>query len=233
MHDLVAAEEKKILFYEGDYLVKTLENELEWRKAYHLRHKVFAEALRWVPETRERLESDVYDAWSSTIGVFSSDASIVGLVRMTHAPVPFMLESEFSACLVGAHQVRKEIDTAEITRLAVDPDIKERGPSTNVMQAAIKGAYLWCLAHDVRYTYIVVEERLFRGLRLMGWPCRPIGEPVALPPAQAVSIAALIDLNEFRQINGAKRPELLRWFSTAESIVPAPADLKSLQQAAA
>ena len=101
------------------------------------------------------------------------------------------------------------------------------------MLAAIKGAYQWCLAHDVRYTYIVVEERLFRGLRLMGWPCRVIGEPVALPPAQAVSIAALIDLDEFRRINGAKRPELLRWFSTANKASTAQRDCTSLQPAVA
>jgi acyl homoserine lactone synthase len=225
MQTLAATEEKKVLFTEGNYLVKTLEDESEWRQAYDLRHKVFAERLKWVPERSDRLESDVYDAWSSTIGVFSEEAKILGLVRMTHAPVPFMLESEFSACLVGSHQIRKELDTAEITRLAVDPDIKERGPSTHIMQAAIKGAYQWCLAHDVRYTYIVVEERLFRGLRLMGWPCEAIGKPVALPPAGAVSIAALIDLEEFRCINGRKRPALLEWFSTADAAghLPLPA----------
>jgi acyl homoserine lactone synthase len=227
MPTLAVTEEKKMLFTEGDYLVKTLEDEAEWRQAHDLRHKVFAERLKWVPERSDRLESDVYDAWSSTIGVFSQQAKILGLVRMTHAPVPFMLESEFSACLVGAHQVRKELDTAEITRLAVDLDIKERGPSTHIMQAAIKGAYQWCLTHDVRYTYIVVEERLFRGLRLMGWPCEAIGKPVALPPAGVVSIAALIDLDEFRYLNGRKRPALLKWFSTVEKVASLPASTPS------
>jgi acyl homoserine lactone synthase len=218
MQDVVAAEEKKILFYEGNYLVKTLEEEWEWRQAYQLRHRVFAERLKWVSEKTDRLESDMYDAWSSSIGVFSSDSTLLGLVRMTHAPVPFMLESEFSACLVGTHQIRKELDTAEITRLAVDPDITERRYSTRVMQAVIKGAYLWCLGHDVRYTYIVVEQRLLRGLRMMGWPCQTIGEPVALPPAQAVSIAALIDLDEFRFNTEKRRPELLEWYSTTDCI---------------
>ncbi|HEU4683847.1 MAG TPA: acyl-homoserine-lactone synthase [Nitrospira sp.] len=220
MLGLAAAVEKKIHFTEGDYIVKTLENESEWRQAYELRHRVFAERLKWVPERPDRLESDLYDAWSTTIGVLADDSTLLGLVRMTHAPVPFMLESEFSACLVGAHQVRKDLDTAEITRLAVDPRVKERGPSTRIMQAAIKGAYQWCLAHDVRYTYIVVEERLFRGLRLMGWPCEAIGEPVALPPAQAVSIAALIDLDEFRSINATKRPDMLNWYSKTDRPLP-------------
>jgi acyl homoserine lactone synthase len=214
MLEAVAPEEKRICFDEGTLVVKTLDDESDWRQAYQLRHRVFAEQLKWVPERTDRLESDMYDAWSSSIGVFTNDATLLGLVRMTHAPVPFMLESEFSACLVGNHQIRKELDTAEITRLAVDPELGERGLSTRVMYAAIKGAYLWCVGRGVRYTYIVVEQRLLRGLRLMGWPCQTIGHPVALPPAQAVSIAALIDLDIFRMNAARNRPELLKWFST-------------------
>jgi acyl homoserine lactone synthase len=216
MSDLVVAEEKRIFFREGAFLVKTLEEESEWCQAYGLRHRVFAERLKWVPERPNRLESDMYDTWSTSIGVFSADCTLLGLVRVTHAPVPFMLESEFSACLMGTHPVRKELDTAEITRLAVDPNLADRVLSTRVMQAAIKGAYLWCVGNDVRYTYIVVEERLLRGLRLMGWPCQPVGTPVALPPAQAVSVAALIDLEAFRHNAAAKHPDLLKWYSTAD-----------------
>lgn len=217
MSDLVVAEEKRIFFHEGVFFVKTLEAESEWCQAYRLRHRVFAERLKWVPERPGRLETDMYDAWSTSIGVFSADSTLLGLVRMTHAPVPFMLESEFSACLTGMHPIRKELDTAEITRLAVDPTLTDRTVSTRVMQAAIKGAYLWCVENDVRYTYIVVEERLLRGLRLMGWPCQPLGTPIALPPAQAVSVAALIDLEAFRLNAAVKRPELLKWYSTADA----------------
>jgi acyl homoserine lactone synthase len=208
---------KKLCFWEGEHLVKTLENEEELRQAYRLRHRVFAEGLKWVPETERRLETDLYDAWSNSIGVFSDWGQLLGIVRVTQAPVPFMLESEFSACLVGSHPLRKELDTAEITRLAVDPDITDRRLSSMVMCTVIKGAYQWCLAHDVRYTYIVVEKRLLRALRVMGWPCQAIGEPVALPPAQAVSVAALIDLEEFRANGASKRPDVLKWFSAAEN----------------
>jgi len=218
MSDLVVAEEKRICFREGVFTVKTLEAESEWCQAYRLRHHVFAERLKWVPERSDRLEADMYDAWSTSIGVFAEDSTLLGLVRVTHAPVPFMLESEFSACLTGTHPIRKELDTAEITRLAVDPSLTDRTVSTRAMQAAIKGAYLWCVANNVRYTYIVVEERLLRGLRLMGWPCQTLGTPVALPPARAVSVAALIDLETFRLNAAVKRPELLEWYSTAERV---------------
>ncbi|MBX3303543.1 MAG: GNAT family N-acetyltransferase [Nitrospira sp.] len=210
----VISEERGVAFYEGEFLVKTLETKEDLTKAYRLRHQVFAERLKWVPERADRFESDVYDTWSTSIGVFAGQSTLLGLVRMTQAPVPFMLESEFSACLVGRHRVRKEVDTAEITRLAVDPAIKDRGLSASLMKTIFKGMYQWCLLHDVRYTYMVVEHRFLKVVQRMGWPCRPIGEPVALPPAEVLSIGGLLDLDEFRFQASTYRPAMLDWLNT-------------------
>jgi N-acyl-L-homoserine lactone synthetase len=205
-------------FYEGEFLVKTLETRDELTQAYQLRHRVFAERLRWVPERHDQLEEDIYDAWSTSIGVFADETKLLGLVRMTHAPVPFMLESEFSACLVGNHRVRKETDTAEITRLAVDPSIADRGLSATLMKTIFKGMYHWCLRHAVRYTYMVVENRLLRVVQRMGWPCHAIGEPVALPPAEVLSIGGLLDLEEFRLQASTCRPGMLDWLTTTRPV---------------
>ncbi|MGZ8405989.1 MAG: acyl-homoserine-lactone synthase [Nitrospira sp.] len=219
-------EKREVAFYEGEFLVKTLETKEEMTQAYHLRHRVFAERLKWVPERADKLEADIYDAFSTSIGVFANDARLLGLVRMTHAPVPFMLESEFSACLVGHHHVRKETDTAEITRLAVDPAIADRSLSAKLMKTIFKGMYQWCLLHDVRYTYMVVEHRLLRVVQHMGWPCHAIGEPVALPPAEVLSIGGLLDLDEFRLQASACRPSMLNWLTTATPAF-SPAQLES------
>lgn len=221
MQGIVEGEKKDIAFYEGEFLVKTLETREDLTRAYRLRHRVFAERLKWVPERADRLEADVYDAWSTSIGVFANDARLLGLVRMTHGPVPFMLESEFSACLVGNHRVRKETDTAEITRLAVDPEIADRGLSARLMKVIFKGMYQWCLLHNVRYTYMVVEHRLLRVVQRMGWPCQAIGEPVALPPAEVLSIGGLLDLNEFRFRASTCRPAMLDWVTTTPTFSPA------------
>ncbi|MDH5666621.1 MAG: GNAT family N-acetyltransferase [Nitrospira sp.] len=214
MEGIAVGEETLIEFGEEGFVVKTLTEENELGQAYHLRHRVFAERLKWVPERSNRLEEDVYDAWSTSIGVFSGDARLLGLVRMTHAPVPFMMESEFSACLVGRHRIRKEPDTAEITRLAVDPAIADRGLSARLMKMIFKGMYRWCVAHGVRYTYMVVEHKLLRVVQRMGWPCRAIGEPVALPPAKVLSIGGLLDLDEFRTQASICRPAMLDWLTT-------------------
>ncbi len=217
-----------IVFSEGNVFVKTIETKDEIVKAYQLRHRVFAERLKWVPERADRLETDVYDAWSTSIGVFNNGKELLGLVRMTHAPVPFMLESEFSACLVGRHHVRKETDTAEITRLAIDPEIADRGLSAQLMKTVFKGMYQWCLQHAVRYTYMVVEHRLLKVVQRMGWPCRAIGEAVALPPAHVLSVGGLLDLEEFRLQAERDRPAMLEWLTTTNPVLgsaqrPSPA----------
>jgi len=217
----IRQESRQIAFYEGELLVKALESEEEFRQAYHLRHRVFAEKLRWVPERNDQLESDIYDSWSTSIGLFSNQ-QLLGMVRMTPAPFPFMLESEFSGCLVGSHRVRKNLDTAEITRLAVDPAIADRGLSAKLMRTIFKGMYQWTLDNNIRYTYLVVENRLLRVVQRIGWPCHAIGAPVALPPADVLSVGALLDLDEFRSEAMAKRPEMLEWLNTTE---PATAEI--------
>lgn len=71
MNDGARQESRRIEFCDGELFLKSLESEGELRQAYHLRHRVFAETLKWVPERQDRLESDVYDAWSTSIGLFS------------------------------------------------------------------------------------------------------------------------------------------------------------------
>jgi len=137
-----------------------------------------------------------------------------------------MLESEFSGCLVGSHRVRKDLDTAEITRLAVDPTIADRGLSAKLMRTIFKGMYHWCLANNIRYTYLVVESRLLRVLQRIGGPCHAIGAPVALPPADVLSVGALLDLDEFRSAAASTRPEMLEWLHTTE-----PATMKIVARA--
>lgn len=218
MSDGVRRGARPIAFCEGEFLVKALESEEEFRQAYRLRHRVFAEKLRWVPERADRLESDIYDAWSTAIGIFSSQNELLGMVRMTPAPFPFMLESEFSGCLVGSHHVRKELDTAEITRLAVDPAIVDRGLSAKLMRTIFKGMYHWTLANNIHYTYLVVESRLLRVVQRIGWPCHAIGAPVALPPAYVLSVGALLDLDEFRANAASRYPEMLAWLHSTEPV---------------
>jgi len=201
-------------FYERDLVVKTLSTRDELEKAYRLRHKVFAETLRWVPPTEDGQEVDMYDLWGTSIGLVRHDGQLLGLARLLPASGEFMLERDLRMLLPQGHVLRKEQDTAEITRLALDPAIRDKSLSARLMLTLIKGIYHWALVRDVRYFYLEVEYRFFRVLHGLGIPCDPLGLPVALPPAGALSVAATMDIAKCETVLAQKRPLLMEWMAT-------------------
>ena len=208
---------RDVEFSENGFVVKTLHGE-QLAQSYRLRHKVFAESLKWVPETEDRQEIDLYDLWATTVGLVRDDGAVVGVARLLPSSSQFMLEKEFGALLPSGYQIRKGPDTAEITRLAVDPEIRDRGLSSRMMLALLKGVYQWAVENDIRYYYLEVEHRFFRALRALGFPCEMIGEPVVLPPAGASSVAALYDMVRFDEENAIKKPQFLNWISSIETL---------------
>lgn len=214
MLGLLEAEEKDIKFYEGEFLVKTLKEEADLQQAYRLRHRVFAETLQWVPPTNDGKEMDMYDLWGSSIGLVDRSGKLHGLARLLPASGPFMVEHDLRLLLPQDQVIRKEPDTAEITRLAIDPDIKDKGLSARLMLTLIKGIYHWAMAHGVRYFYLEVDHRFFRVLNAMGIPSDPLGPPVALPPARTLSIAAMMDIVQCEEVLSRKRPAVMEWMST-------------------
>ena len=210
-------EAKDVEFRESGFVVKTLHGE-QLGQSFRLRHKVFAESLKWVPETDDGQEVDLYDLWGTTVGLVKDDGAVVGAARLLPASGEFMLEKEFGALLPAGYQIRKTSDTAEITRLAVDPEIRDRGLSSKMMLALLKGVYQWAVANDIRYYYLEVEHRFFRTLRALGFPCEMIGGPVVLPPAGVSSVAALYDMVRFDEENAVKKPQLLNWISSIETL---------------
>ena len=203
-----------IEFYEGDLVVKTLSTSEELTKAYRLRHKVFAETLRWVPPTEDGQEMDMYDLWGTSIGLVRHDETLLGLARLLPASGEFMLERDLRMLLPQGYVLRKEQDTAEITRLALDPAIRDKSLSARLMLTLIKGIYQWGLLHDVRYFYLEVEHRFFRVLNSLGIPCDPLSLPVALPPAGALSVAATMDIMKCEKVLARRRPHLMEWMAT-------------------
>ena len=207
-----------IKFQEGELLVKSLEEPDELREAYRLRHKVFSQVLRWVPPSRDEMEVDAYDTCASAIGVFTETGALIALSRVLQAPGPFMLEAEFKSCLSPGYQLRTEKGTAEVTRLAVDPELVGKGLSTRVLLVMLKGLYQWFLSRDIQTCYMVVDRRFLRVLRAIGIPCEPISRPIALPPAGVVSVAAELNLEKFR-LEGAQRcPDFVEWMASLSSI---------------
>jgi acyl homoserine lactone synthase len=204
----------QIGFREGRYTIATLVTEDERRAGYRLRHKVFAEMLQWVPCREDGMETDDYDADGISLGIFNDSAQLVAVVRLLPPSGRFMLEQEFRSFLSPDHRIRKTPDTTEITRLTVDPDSGDKGLYAGLMRLLLKAIYQWCLANEVRYCYLEVEQQLFRILRALGFPCERIGPLVQLPPAQAMSLAAFLDLDRFR--TERRRPAFVDWITLRE-----------------
>src|SRR5690349_10242033 len=212
-----ALEERRIFtFREDGLLVKTLCDEEELKASYRLRHKVFAERLQWVATSQDSIEIDSYDAFATSVGLFDSNHHLRGVFRMITPPYPFMLESEFKRCLLPPCEIRKERDTAEITRLTIDPSLTERGLSIRLMQVLFKGVYQWSMQNQIRFLYMVVEKRFLRVLRGMGFTCEAVSPAVSLPPAGALSIAAILDWKQFHDICPRKQPTFFRWISAVD-----------------
>lgn len=214
MQVLPAESHKEMAFYEGEFLVKTLTEESDLQQAYRLRHRVFAETLRWVPSTDDGTEMDMYDLWGVTVGLFAVDGALLGMARLLPSSGKFMLETEFGALLHRGYAIRKAPDTAEITRLAVNPDIRDAKRSSRIMLGVLKGIYQWAVENEIRYYYLEVEHRFLRALRLLGFPCEPIGPVVTLPPAEVGAVAAIYDMVRFDEENMHRRPDFLEWIST-------------------
>ncbi|HKY72564.1 MAG TPA: acyl-homoserine-lactone synthase [Nitrospira sp.] len=196
--------------------LRTLCDEEELKASYRLRHQVFAERLQWVTSSEDGMEIDSYDAFATAVGLFDQNHRLRGVFRMIHRPYHFMLESEFQACLLPGCQIRREQDTAEITRLAIDPTLTDRGLSIRLMQVLFKGVYQWSIQNDIRFLYMVVEKRFLRGLRGMGFTCEAVSPAVSLPPAGAVSIAAVLDWKRFHDTCPQQRPDFFRWINTVD-----------------
>ena len=166
---------RAVNFCEAEYRVRSIECEEDRIQAYRLRHLVFSQILGWVPPSPNGLEIDRYDKSAISVGLFSESGSIAGLVRFLTPDQSYMLETEFAELLVPGHNLRKEADTVEISRLAVTPLPRDGGLLPGHFHMILKALYQWSLVNSVRYAYMEVEKRVWRTLRILGFPCEPIG----------------------------------------------------------
>ncbi|WP_353889440.1 acyl-homoserine-lactone synthase [uncultured Paraburkholderia sp.] len=81
------------------------------QQIFRLRHQVFAEELHWVPRVNSGLEQDQYDTRATLIGIFDSDGSAIGTIRIVFKPDTFMLEREFVTFLPDGPNAPRGDDT--------------------------------------------------------------------------------------------------------------------------
>lgn len=182
----------------GEFTFRNLGTSDEFEAAYRLRHQIFAEHLKWVPQSDTHLEIDSYDAFANHFGIFGPGQNLVGYARLITADHPFMLEREFQ-CVVSATAIRKQRDTCEATRLCVSPRVRTRilssdyGP-LSIAGFAFRGIYEWCTGQEIRYLYAVSERGLGKLLRMNGFHCEVIGDPKKMPDG-VIAYLLLLDFD--------------------------------------
>lgn len=212
-----------VYFHEGSYCVRSLEHSEDLTQAYQLRHEVFRKRLQWLPATPWQLDIDEYDEGAHQLGVFDLDNTLCAVARLISPDHAYMMETAFSALVDEDHDIRKEADTAEVSRLTVSPFLKQAGVSpAQVAKILYKGIYHWSVINQVRYLYLVVEKKFWKALLLCGFPCKPVGEIKCLPPAKVQSVAAILDWNQFRHEGTLRHTQFLDWVSAG---LPNPAQL--------
>lgn len=206
------------------YSIKILVSGEDKMMAYHLRHRVFCQELRWVPCKENGLEIDTYDSHAVSFGVFN-ESELLACLRVIMPETPFMLENEFLSLAEGGYNIRKESDTAELSRLSVATEarcIRVSGYSISVL--LLKGLYHWCLNNNIRYLYAVTEQKIHRLFCAKGFPWKLIGKPTTMPDG-VVATAIILDWRKFETLNAALRPKLLRWFTQGQ-LFPAQEQLQ-------
>lgn len=200
---------------EGDFTVKNFEDANAKHQAYQLRHNIFCQELSWVLMTEKGLEIDIYDKHAIFFGVFDGQQKLLAFLRLILPEVSFMMENEFS-CLVGTnYRLRKEIDTAEISRLCVAAEARKDKASGNfglhfLSMLLFKGTYQWCTKNNIRHLYAVTEYKIFKLFCIKGFPCKLIGDPQVMPDG-VLAVAFIIDLKELDAANTSGRKELINW----------------------
>jgi N-acyl-L-homoserine lactone synthetase len=206
---------------ENGFVIKNLTDEDEKDQAYRLRHQVFCKELKWVPETEASLEIDAFDNDAVFLGVLNEYGQLMAFIRIIKPEKRFMLEEVFSFLVSPEHKIRKESDTAELSRLCVIPEARNHITQSNFNTGMIsmllyKGVYQWCWNSGIRYLYFEVDYKFYKLLYKQGITCEMIGPPNIMPDG-ILATAVILDWRKFEALNSEERPELLRWFSQGQS----------------
>ena len=205
------------LSIEDGVRLKIAQREDDKNKAYKLRHILFSQELKWVPESEDGREIDEYDTSAVMLIAQDSQNQVLGHMRIHPPETPFMIEDEFSQLLHKSCHIKKTPDIVEVTRCGVAPwarSLKFRTPwgSADVFTLLIKGTYAWCLEHGCNYVYAVTDHKVIRLLKMRGFPVEPLGEPTLMPDG-VIAVAFGIDWRRFEEKTFQQNRGMLAWFT--------------------
>jgi N-acyl-L-homoserine lactone synthetase len=152
---------------------------------HQLRANVFIDQEHFLPETSRNGDGGEYDEYDDRAVQFAileninSHPGVVGTVRLIEKrtedeklPAELLFPEVFD-------EHPAETGAVEVSRLIARHPV----PASQelISLAAIRTSDFYCVDKNVPNTYSVVEQHLYRRLRMMGIPCHPMTEEKVLP----------------------------------------------------
>jgi N-acyl-L-homoserine lactone synthetase len=126
----------------------------EMQAALVFRHRVFLEELGWAcMEEESGHDHDRYDDSSVHFVAFDENNEVAAYCRLILPQSGFMIETEFSDLVEPGHRIRKDPDTAEISRFAVTRTLRGKIQGFSLIALLLRTVYGWAMANHLRYIY--------------------------------------------------------------------------------
>lgn len=200
----------QIEIIEGALRARSCSDPAVLEDAFKLRHRVFAESLRWVAPHPKGIETDGYDAHAHHF-VVENNAKVVGYLRILCGGlgVALMLENEFRLLNPQSNTIN-EIGNLEITRICTDPTLNA-STKASVSMLLYKTAYLWSVRKNIDLWHVVVTGDYLKNLVWLGFPFKTVFSSTEFDTVSE-TIYATLSLADAKVSVETQNPELAQWF---------------------
>lgn len=178
---------------------------------YRLRADVFRSELRWIGSPTDYIDIDPFDTSAIHFITLSPTENVVAALRLIPAQKTWMMERYFPSLIPEDTNIHTP-DACEISRLAIDKEWRNHKVNENIMIAEVlyKGVFQYCLAHQIRYIYMVTTSALVGHLRKKGIPANVLAKQ--LMPDGVEALIAQLDWYNFIHKNTLENPSRMAWY---------------------
>lgn len=184
----------------------------EMEQAYHLRHRVFVEEMKWTDLAKDDgREIDQFDNEYAVHMLYVDKGKVLGYQRMLPSTRPHLLSDVMPHLCEDERPVGAHI--WEWTRYCVEPAHRERGRTLSpVANALLSGIVEWGLESGI--STIIIEMNPLWLLRLVQLHFRtiPLGLPQRIGDQDVVAVTASFDrrtLVRLQEMRGDTRRVLM------------------------
>jgi acyl homoserine lactone synthase len=157
---------------------------------YRLRHAVFSERLKWTSLNPDGRELDRFDTLNPVYLICREpNGDVVGCWRLLPTTGPYMLKDIF-AHLLGGNEAPQAPDVWEISRFAIDPDLRQYqslGAVSHIVGRMLVELFDFAENAGVRRIVAASDIRFDRILSRAGLRTRHYAPPVRMENSLAVA----------------------------------------------